>query len=99
MSPVDWFPPNDFVYLLIDLIDMLEENGHLDVFAAQYLKKDSIDNTPYNPKMMTCILVYAYFKGIHSSRKIEEAMYYHIGFRFLANNNLLTYKTINNFRE
>ena len=48
--------------------------------------------------MMLCVLTYGYFNGIHSSRKIEAALYYHVGFRFLVNNNNFpTYKTINNF--
>ena len=42
---------------------------------------------PYHPKMMLKILLYAYAKGIYSSRKIEEQLHENIHFMWLSDEN------------
>jgi len=54
---------------------------------------------PYNPRMMVKIWIYAFMKGIRSSRKIERALYEDIGFRFLSANQQPDHWTISEFRK
>ena len=75
----------------------LQRKWSFKCFCFSNISKKLVLAIDLNPKMMLCILINGYFNGIHSSRKIEEALYYHVGFRFLTNNNFPTYKAINNF--
>jgi transposase len=54
---------------------------------------------PCNPRMMTGLLLYAYCKGIRSSRKIEEATYESVPFRVLAAGQHPDHDTICDFRK
>lgn len=54
---------------------------------------------PYHPKMMLKILLYAYAKGIYSSRKIEEQLHENIHFMWLSDEKTPDFRTINRFRS
>ena len=46
--------------------------------------KDARGTRPYNPRMMTALLLYGYCVGLASSRKLEQATYTDVAFRVLA---------------
>ena len=54
---------------------------------------------PYNPRMMTKLLVYAYCVGVFSSRRIERRLVEDIAFRVLAADNQPNFRTISDFRK
>lgn len=56
-------------------------------------------NPPYEPRMMVKVLVYAMSKGIHSSRKIERALYEDVGMRMLSADQQPDHWTISEFRR
>jgi len=54
-------------------IDEVVEQLDLSAIYDDY--RDSRGQPPYQPKMMVKVLICAVIKGIHSSRKIETALY------------------------
>ena len=63
-----WLPPGHLAWQVIEV------TGELDLsrFAAAY-RADGQGQAPYDPAMMVALLLYCYFKGIRSSRKIAAA--------------------------
>jgi transposase len=54
---------------------------------------------PYDPRMMTKLLVYGYCVGVFSSRRIERRLVEDIAFRVLAAGNAPNFRTISDFRK
>ncbi|HDF7547000.1 TPA: transposase [Staphylococcus aureus] len=54
--------------------------------------------TSYHPKMMLKIILYAYTQSVFSGRRIEKLLHDSIRMMWLAQNQTLSYKTINRFR-
>jgi transposase len=54
---------------------------------------------PYDPLMMTKVLVYGYCVGVFSSRRIERRLVEDIAFRVLAADNQPNFRTISDFRK
>ena len=89
-----WLPEDDLVYFIIDLINEL----NLDPIYAVYDNSKG-GQPPYNPRMMSRLLLYAYCMGMPSSRKIEQATYHSIPFRVLTANQHPDHDTIAEFRS
>lgn len=97
MAPAlqDWLPARHlapFIARTVDALDLTE-------ILAAYERKDGRGQLAYHPAMLVRVLVYAYAKGITSSRRIEQAISDDIGFRYLAANQLPDHDTIANFRK
>src|SRR5471030_52095 len=54
---------------------------------------------PYDPLMMTKLLIYSYCVGVFSSRRIQLRLAEDIGFRVLAAGNEPNFRTISDFRK
>ena len=54
---------------------------------------------PYDPLMMTKVLVYGYCVGVFSSRRIERRLVEDVAFRVLAADNQPNFRTISDFRK
>ena len=54
---------------------------------------------PFHPKMMLKVILYAYAKGIYSSRKIAEQLHENIYFMWLSGHQTPDFRTINRFRS
>jgi len=63
-----WLPPGHLAWQVIEVTGQLD----LSRFAAAY-RADGQGQAPYDPAMMVALLLYCYFKGIRSSRKIAAA--------------------------
>src|SRR5258708_4156909 len=63
-----WLPPDHLAWQVIEVTGQLDLAG----FAAAY-RADGQGQAPYDPAMMAGLLLYCYFKGIRSSRKIAAA--------------------------
>lgn len=92
-SPRDWLPEDHVAYFIDEVVEQLDLSAIYDDY------RDSRGQPPYQPKMMVKVLIYAVIKGIHSSRKIETALYEDVGFRFLAGNQQPDHWTIAAFRR
>ena len=79
-SPSDWLPADHFVYFILDLVEELDLRAIEDAIQ----QRDARGNRPFDPQMMTALLLYGYSQGIASSRKLEKATHEDIGFRVLA---------------
>jgi transposase len=90
----DWLPENHLVYFVNDVIDQLD----LSKIESVY-ERDDRGQPPYNPQMMTKILVYAYCIGVFSSRKIQKRLIEDVAFRVLAAGNQPDFRTISDFRK
>ena len=90
----DWLPESHLANFVSDVVDQLD----LSIIEAVY-EKDSRGQPPYNPKMMTKLLLYGYCVGIFSSRRIQRALVEDIPFRVLASGNEPDFRTISDFRK
>jgi transposase len=90
----DWLPENHLAYFVSDVVDNLD----LSAMEAVY-GDEKRGQPPYDPLMMTKVLVYGYCVGVFSSRKIERRLVEDIAFRVLAAENQPNFRTIADFRK
>jgi transposase len=90
----DWLPESHLVYFVSDVVDNLD----LSAMEAVY-GNEKRGQPPYDPWMMTKILVYGYCVGVFSSRRIERRLVEDIAFRVLAADNQPNFRTISDFRK
>ena len=83
---------NDPVRLLSSIVDHLD----LSVFRKLYKERG---RSPYDPKMLLKVVIYAYMNNIYSCRKIEKALKRDIHFIWLAGYEQPDFITINRFRN
>ena len=74
-----WLPPGHLAWQVIEVTGQLDLAG----FAAAY-RADGQGQAPCDPAMMTGLLLYCYFKGIRSSRKIASACIDDVGCRVIC---------------
>jgi len=89
-----WLPEDDLVYFIMDVVQQLD----LSAIYGGY-SRSKAGQPPYDPKMMTCLTLYAYCIGLPSSRKIEQATYTQIPFRVLTADQHPDHDTIASFRK
>ena len=90
----DWLPEKHLAYFVSDVVDNLD----LSAMDAVY-GDEKRGQPPYDPLMMTKVLVYAYCVGVFSSRRIERRLVEDIAFRVLAADNQPNFRTISDFRK
>ncbi|MCY0863842.1 MAG: transposase [Sulfobacillus sp.] len=86
-----WIPPNHVARVVHAAVERLDAA----IFDAVY---PGGGRPPYDPKMMTKILVYAYTQRIYSSRQIAKAVREQIPFLWLSAMQTPDFRTINRFR-
>jgi transposase len=90
----DWLPEKHLAYFVSEVIDELDLSG---IYAVY--EKDERGQPPYEPRMMTKVLVYGYCVGVYSSRKIQQRLMEDVAFRMLAAGNAPDFRTIADFRK
>src|SRR5215831_11596281 len=85
----DWLPDKHLAYFVSDVIDNLDLSGMEAVYG-----NEKRGQPPYDPWMMTKVLVYAYCVGVFSSRRIERRLVEDIAFRVLAAGNPPNFRRI-----
>jgi transposase len=90
----DWLPENHLAYFVGDVVDNLDLSAMDAVYGTE-----KRGQPPYDPQMMTKILVYGYCVGVFSSRRIERHLVEDIAFRVLAAGNQPNFRTISDFRK
>jgi len=88
----DCLPANHLARFIVAIIGMLD----LGVFYAYYA---AVGGEPIDPKVLLGLLLYGYATGVFSSRKIENATYEVIPFRFIAGGLHPDHSTIAWFRK
>jgi transposase len=90
----EWLPENHLAYFVSDVVDNLD----LSAMDAVY-GNEKRGQPPYDPRMMSKVLLYGYCVGVFSSRRIEKRLVEDIAFRILAAGNQPNFRTISDFRK
>jgi transposase len=90
----DWLAENHLVYFVSDVVDQLD----LSSIHAVY-ETEKRGQPPYDPRLMTKLLVYGYCTGVFSSRRIQKRIQEDIPFKVLAAANEPDFRTISDFRK
>jgi len=93
-SPRDWLPEGHLAYFISDTVDTLD----LKAFYKPY-EGDGRRNSPYEPRMLVKVLLYAYATGTFSSRRIARKLEEDVAYRVLAAENFPAHRTICEFRQ
>src|SRR3712207_2392737 len=75
----EWLPERHLAWFVLDAVAQMS----LDEFYAAY-RVDGRSRPPYDPAMMVALLLYAYARGVRSSRVIERACEEDVAFRVIA---------------
>src|ERR1700682_3286512 len=87
-------PERHLAYFVSDVVDNLDLSAMDAVYGSE-----KRGQPPYDPLMMTKVLVYGYCVGVFSSRRIERRLVEDIAFRVLAADNQPNFRTISDFRK
>lgn len=90
----EWLPTGHLVYFIADLVESLDLSEILDCYGGP-----ARGTVPYDPKMLTAVLIYGYCIGVFSSRRIARKLEEDVAFRVLAANQCPDYRTISEFSE
>jgi len=90
----EWLPQNHLARFVADLVD---EHLDLSAFYADY--KEGRGAPPFDPRLMVRVLLLGYTTGVRSSRKLEEACWDKVAFRWLAGGQAPAYRAIAKFRK
>ena len=90
----EWLPENHLVYFVSDVVDQLD----LSAIHAVY-EKEERGQPPYDPSLMTKLLVYGYCIGVCSSRRIQKRLQEDIPFKVLGAGNEPDFRTLSDFRK
>jgi len=88
----EWLPQNHLARFIADLVD---EHLDLSAFYADY--KEGRGAPPFDPRLMVRVLLLGYTTGVRSSRKLEEACWDKVAFRWLAGGQAPAYRAIAKF--
>ena len=93
-SPDTKLPEDDLVFFLLDLVPQLD----LTPITAPY-EQELRGAPPFDPAMMTCLLLYAYCVGVYSSRKIARACERNLAFLAIVGDDRPDFRTLSDFRK
>jgi transposase len=93
-APATKLPDDDLVFFLIDVVFKLD----LAKIHAPY-QDETRGAPPFDPAMMTCLLLYAYCLGVFSSRKIAQACERNLAFLAIVGQERPDFRTISLFRK
>ncbi|WP_300337016.1 transposase [Accumulibacter sp.] len=88
----DWLNEDHLARFIVEVIDQLD----LSELTRQYAGRGS---KAYHPATLLAILVYGYATGIFSSRRLEQATYDSVAFRFIAANHHPDHDSLATFRR
>jgi transposase len=90
----EWLPQDHFAWFVIEAVAAMD----LDAFYAVY-RGDGRARPAYEPAMMVALLLYAYARGVRSSRAIERSCIEDVAYRVIAAHKKPDHATIARFVE
>jgi transposase len=90
----EWLPQDHLARFIADLVD-----GYLDLSAFYADYKEGRGAPPFDPRLMVRVLLLGYTTGVRSSRKLEQACWEQVAFRWLAGGQAPAYRAIGKFRK
>src|SRR5665213_3052470 len=94
-SVMDFVPPDHIAHFIRDTV---REQLDLSAVLAPY-EKEERGYPPYNPVMMTALLLYAYCQGVNSSRRIARGCEERMDFMAVTGLNRPDFGTVSDFRK
>lgn len=91
----EWIPEDHLARFIAEVADELDLSG----IYAEYERRDGRGLAAYHPLLVTRLLLYGYCIGEVSSRRIEQATYDQLAFRYLAADQHPDHDTIASFRK
>jgi transposase len=91
-SVQEWLPEKHLARFVVEIVSKLE----LRKLEDSYTKRGS---EGYHPAVMLALLFYGYATGVFSSRKLEQATYDSVAFRYIAGNTHPDHDTVAHFRK
>jgi transposase len=93
-SPHSKLPEDDLVFFLLDVVPQLD----LQKVYAPY--EDQLRGAPpFDPRMMTCLWLYAYSVGVFASRKVAQACERNLAFLAIVGDDRPDFRTLSAFRK
>jgi len=89
----EWLPEDHLVWFLLDTIDVVDTSDF-----DRCRRRGGVGAAGYDPRMLLGLLVYAYCRGIRSSRQIERLCSTDVAFRVLCAQDTPDHCTIARFR-
>ena len=94
-SVMDFVPADHIAHFIRDTV---REQLDLSEILAPY-EKEERGYPPYNPVMMTALLLYAYCQGVYSSRRIARGCEERMDFMAVTGLNRPDFRTVSDFRK
>jgi len=91
-SVQEWQKTDHLARFVVDIVGQLNVSSLRDVYAGN-------GSRPYDSALLHSLLFYGYATGVFSSRKLEQATYDSVAFRYLAGNQHPDHDTIAMFRK
>ena len=91
---VDYVPADHLAQFVVALA---REHVDLSEIVASY--KSGLGQPPFDPRMMTALLLYAYCSGLYSSRRIAKACAERVDFMMIVAHDAPDFRTIADFRK
>ena len=91
---VDYVPADPLAQFVVALA-----REHLDLTEIVASYKSGLGQPPFDPRMMTALLLYAYCSGLYSSRRIAKACAERVDFIMIVAHDAPDFRTIADFRK
>ena len=73
----DWLPEDHLARFVVDIVDGLDLSALKRAYSGG-------GKQPYHPALLLSLLFYGYATGVFSSRKLEQATYDSVAFRYIS---------------
>jgi len=93
-SLMDWLPEDHLANFVWEVVSGLDLSAILSKYGGP-----ARGNPPYDPRLITSVLIYGYCVGVFSSRRIAVNLDENVAFRVLAANQRPDFRTIADFRK
>ena len=91
-SVQEYLPQDHLARFVVEIVDQLDLSHLVRAYAGS-------GSRPYHPAMLVALLFYGYATGVFSSRKLAQATYDSIAFRYICANTHPDHRTIADFRK
>jgi transposase len=89
-SMSDWLPEHHLSRFVVEIVEQLDLKPMEKAYGTS-------GSDAFHPALLLSIMIYGYATGVFSSRKLEQATYDSVAFRFVAANTHPDHDTLNTF--
>lgn len=88
----EWLPQDHLARFIVEVVDNLDLHSMVNAYGGR-------GSAAYHPSVLLSLLIYGYATGVFSSRRIEQATYDSVAFRFIAAGTHPDHDTLATFRR